>query len=181
MQADRGRAPSQPNPLWQRRCAPFRGGAAAEAGTSGPGYNVAVAQCVARGLSWSGAATGRRIATQLQRRYFPRRSEIEDDLPAPPHARERLRRARSCERSRSSSSRRSRTLGRMTPPNQHGDRPPSAAEIRAIAHGIDPSLIDENLRLAPIERLRRHDDALNFALRLHHATEAQYGAAQPAR
>jgi len=45
----------------------------------------------------------------------------------------------------------------------------SEAERRAIEHGIDLSLLDENLRLTPRERMRRHDDALNFAKRLQMA------------
>jgi hypothetical protein len=37
----------------------------------------------------------------------------------------------------------------------------TAAE-RAEAYGIDLSLLDENLRLTPTERLQRNDEALNL-------------------
>jgi hypothetical protein len=49
---------------------------------------------------------------------------------------------------------------------------------RAEAFGIDISLIDENLRLTPTERIRQNDIALNQAEALQaalHRTRAQSG------
>lgn len=40
---------------------------------------------------------------------------------------------------------------------------------RAEAYGIDLSLLEENLRLTPSERLRQNDRALNEAEALRHA------------
>ena len=40
---------------------------------------------------------------------------------------------------------------------------------RAEAYGIDISLIDENLRLTPTEKIRQNDIALNQAEALHAA------------
>jgi len=49
---------------------------------------------------------------------------------------------------------------------------------RAEAYGIDISLIDENLRLTPTEKIRQNDIALNQAEALQtalHQTRAQSG------
>jgi hypothetical protein len=40
---------------------------------------------------------------------------------------------------------------------------------RTEAYGIDLSLLDDNLRLTPYERLRRNDEALRFAEELRNA------------
>lgn len=46
---------------------------------------------------------------------------------------------------------------------------PSQAVAIAIQAGIDVSLIDDNLRLSPEDRLRQHQDALNLAMALERA------------
>ena len=49
---------------------------------------------------------------------------------------------------------------------------------RAEAYGIDVSLIDENLRLTPTEKIRQNDIALNQATALQaalHQTRAKSG------
>lgn len=40
---------------------------------------------------------------------------------------------------------------------------------RAEAYGIDISLLEENLRLSPAERIARHDQALELAMALQEA------------
>jgi hypothetical protein len=53
------------------------------------------------------------------------------------------------------------------------------AERRAVEYGIDLSLIDENLRLTPLERIRQHDAAVGEILELQRIREerAAYGSA----
>lgn len=46
-----------------------------------------------------------------------------------------------------------------------------SAVQRAEAYGIDISLIDENLRLTPIEKIRQNDIALNQAQALQAALD----------
>lgn len=43
------------------------------------------------------------------------------------------------------------------------------ASERAVAYGIDLSLLDDNLRLTPSERMGRNDSILNEAESLHAA------------
>lgn len=57
----------------------------------------------------------------------------------------------------------------------------SPAEQRAEEYGIDLSLLEDNLRLSPLERLQRHDAALRFAMKLEQAMKEQYGPAAGAR
>lgn len=51
----------------------------------------------------------------------------------------------------------------------------SAVHEEAEAYGIDLSLIRANLRLTPIERLRRHDKTLNTMKKLRAAMEKNRG------
>lgn len=44
----------------------------------------------------------------------------------------------------------------------------SDALRRARDYGIDLSLLEENLRLSPRERMRRHDEAVSEIVRLQH-------------
>ena len=46
---------------------------------------------------------------------------------------------------------------------------------RARDYGIDLSLLEENLRLSPQERMERHDLALQLALELQAAKSRDYG------
>jgi hypothetical protein len=50
-----------------------------------------------------------------------------------------------------------------------------AIHQEATAYGIDISLIRANLQLSPIERLRRHDRALNTMKKLRVAMEKKRG------
>lgn len=45
----------------------------------------------------------------------------------------------------------------------------------ARAYGIDVSLLEDNLRLTPLERIRAHAHALNEALILQEAIRVQHG------
>lgn len=45
------------------------------------------------------------------------------------------------------------------------------ARERAEAYGIDLSLLDDNLRVTPAERMRRNDSALEFVRTLQAAKE----------
>ena len=51
----------------------------------------------------------------------------------------------------------------------------SAVHEKAGAYGIDISLIRANLRLTPIQRLRRHDQALATTKKLQAAMEKKRG------
>jgi len=44
----------------------------------------------------------------------------------------------------------------------------------AVAYGIDVSLLEGNLRLTPLERIRAHARALNEALMLRQAVKEQH-------
>ncbi len=44
----------------------------------------------------------------------------------------------------------------------------------ARAYGIDVSLLEDNLRLSPLERIRAHARALNEALMLREAVKEQH-------
>ena len=45
----------------------------------------------------------------------------------------------------------------------------------AEAYGCDMSLIEDNLRRTPLERLRQHDRALEMILQLRNAVEHSHG------
>ena len=46
---------------------------------------------------------------------------------------------------------------------------PEDALARAIAYGIDISLLEANLRLTPRQRMEQHDDAVRFVMELQAA------------
>ena len=54
------------------------------------------------------------------------------------------------------------------------------ALVRAEVYGIDLSLLRENLRLTPTERLQRHEQALELAEAFRKAGEKRYGPFPPA-
>lgn len=53
--------------------------------------------------------------------------------------------------------------------------PPPDALQRARDYGIDLSLLEENLRLSPRERLEKHDLALQLALELQAVQSRRHG------
>jgi hypothetical protein len=52
---------------------------------------------------------------------------------------------------------------------------PGPAWKAAEAEGYDMSLIEENLRKTPMERIRAHSRALSMAMELREAMEKQHG------
>jgi hypothetical protein len=56
-------------------------------------------------------------------------------------------------------------------------RPKSSAWLAAEALGFDMSLVRSNLRLTPLERIRRHDRALATATALRRAMKERHASA----
>ena len=68
------------------------------------------------------------------------------------------------------------TLVHMETGNKNQDEVAVSPACRAAqAYGVDLSLLRENLRLTPQERIRAHGRALNEALRLRRAMREQHG------
>ena len=59
------------------------------------------------------------------------------------------------------------------------DREADEALARAEAFGIDLSLLRESLKLTPTERLRRHEEALEFMEAVRRAGEKVHGPFPP--
>jgi len=53
-------------------------------------------------------------------------------------------------------------------------QPPRSAWEEAEAEGMDMSLVEDNLRKTPLERIREHDRALRLALKLRKAMQERY-------
>ena len=51
------------------------------------------------------------------------------------------------------------------------EQPPRSAWEEAEAEGMDMSLVEDNLRKTPLERIREHDRALRLALKLRKAMQ----------
>jgi hypothetical protein len=56
---------------------------------------------------------------------------------------------------------------------QQPQQPRSAWE-EAEAEGMDMSLVEDNLRKTPLERIREHDRALRLAFKLRKAMQERY-------
>lgn len=54
--------------------------------------------------------------------------------------------------------------------NERKEKPRTAWE-EAEAEGMDMSLVEDNLRKTPLERIREHDRALRLALKLRKAMQ----------
>ena len=61
----------------------------------------------------------------------------------------------------------------MTQEQQQPRQPRSAWE-EAEAEGMDMSLVEDNLRKSPLERIREHDRALRLAFKLRKAMQERY-------
>jgi hypothetical protein len=56
----------------------------------------------------------------------------------------------------------------------HQQQQTQSAWEEAEAEGIDMSLIEDNLRKTPLERIREHDRALRLALKLRKAMQERH-------
>jgi hypothetical protein len=59
----------------------------------------------------------------------------------------------------------------MSDSDKPPEHKPRTAWAEAEAQGMDMSLIEDNLRKSPLERIREHDRALRLALKLRKAMQ----------
>jgi hypothetical protein len=59
----------------------------------------------------------------------------------------------------------------MSDSDKSDERQPRTAWEEAEAEGMDMSLVEDNLRKSPLERIREHDRALRLALKLRKAMQ----------